>query len=507
MSAAPVRLPVRDKEPPFDVPALRQIICDLQTHTAEEVECDQIEIKGWCPNDKELALKVADACSCLANACGGTVVIGVADGVKVGRKFARCPHSKVNTTWLQMSIHNQTHPPVDCSVFDGSSVLADVTGVADADLFAVRVPRTRYIGGHVTSSGVSKVRVGKECVTQYIAHDDRTRPIVPTLTVEDLSAPSIEWGMGQHQRHFKASAAWADQAEFLAQAGLVEPYLPDEEILPQFRVSLAALLLFGKQDAISRSVPFFETVILTGRERILFHKNIVESVRELCIGESSLLRSRLPQIPAEVVKELVVNAYIHRCYRISGPIIIQISEEGLEIRSPGELLAGLTVNDLINGVAMYRNLLLADGARYIGLCDKIGQGIDLVFKGVLSSGLGFPEFESGNSLFTARVPLSGSAEFKEFVRKRGQALGQLDQIIVLRALWGRDTPKSFEELRAAMQRRQDFARRVLDEMTQKGMIEPNGGPYRLTDVVRHDIETVFQSDQLSLDASMWGEPR
>ena len=128
-------------------------------------------------------------------------------------------------------------------------------------------------------------------------------------------------------------------------------------------------------------------------------KNVIESVRDLCIGESSILRSRLPQVPAKVLKELVVNAYIHRCYRTPAPVIITISEWALEIRSPGELLTGLSVNNLIHGVPVYRNLLLADGARFVGLCDKIGQGIDLIFKSVLSDGLGFPEFESGSNLF------------------------------------------------------------------------------------------------------------
>jgi hypothetical protein len=52
-----------------------------------------------------------------------------------------------------------------------------------------------------------------------------------------------------------------------------------------------------------------------------------------------------------------------------------ISEWGFEIKSPGELLTGLSVNNLIHGVPVYRNLLLADGARFVGLCDKIGQGI------------------------------------------------------------------------------------------------------------------------------------
>jgi predicted HTH transcriptional regulator len=182
--------------------------------------------------------------------------------------------------------------------------------------------------------------------------------------------------------------------------------------------------------------PFSKTVVITEHERIALRKSVIESVRE-CIGESSILRSRLPQVPADVLKELVVNAYIHRCYRTPAPILINVSDEGLEVRSPGELLTGLSVSNLIHGLPVYRNLLLADGARFVGLCDKIGQGIDLIFQGALSCGLGFPEFESGGNVFIARIPLAGSAEFKEFMRKRSWSLNQLDEIIVLRILWGR----------------------------------------------------------------------
>jgi predicted HTH transcriptional regulator len=141
--------------------------------------------------------------------------------------------------------------------------------------------------------------------------------------------------------------------------------------------------------------------------------------------------------------------------------------------------------------------------RFVGLCNKIGQGIDLIFEGVLSGGLGFPEFESGSNVFIARVALAGSAEFKEFVRKRSWSLSQLDEIIVLRLLWGRESA-SLDDLCSRMQRKREFAARVLEQMGRKGMVEEAQGYYQMGPVVRHDIETIFQSDQLPLDPSMWG---
>ena len=72
--------------------------------------------------------------------------------------------------------------------------------------------------------------------------------------------------------------------------------------------------------------------------------------------------------------------------------------------------------------------------RFAGLSDKIGQGIDIVFKTVLGGGFDFPIFESANNSFRAAIPLARSEEFREFVRRRGSSLSQLDELIVLRYL-------------------------------------------------------------------------
>jgi len=91
------------------------------------------------------------------------------------------------------------------------------------------------------------------------------------------------------------------------------------------------------------------------------------------------------------------------------------------------------------------------------------------------------------------------------VRKRSQSLSQLDEIIVLRVLWAKEAA-SLDELYPKMQRKREFAERILGEMCRKGMIEEAQHSYHLAPVVRHDIETIFQSDQLTLSPTMWGDP-
>jgi len=369
------------------------------------------------------------------------------------------------------------------------------------NLYAIRVPRTRFVGGHVTTRGISKVRVGKECVPQYTAEDDRTSAPAPGVRVDDLSTASVDWAMAQHQRHYGVPCTWANRHEFLEQERLIRPFLPDEDTSANFQVSLAALLLFGKVPALQRVAPFFETTIITDKDSnpIRIRKNIIDTVRELCFGETALLLARLPQIPDNVIKELVVNAYVHRCYRVGAGVMINISDmDGLEIKSPGGLLTDLSVRNLIYGVPVYRNLLLANGARFAGLCDKIGKGIDIIFKGVLSEGLPFPEFESADNNFTARVALAGSSHFKQFLRTRSEILSNLDEVIVLRVLWAKNLA-SLEDLCVSMQRKPEFGSRVLDVMTKKNMIEYADKFFRLTIGVRRDIENIFQAGQLSLE--------
>jgi predicted HTH transcriptional regulator len=152
--------------------------------------------------------------------------------------------------------------------------------------------------------------------------------------------------------------------------------------------------------------------------------------------------------------------------------------------------------------------LLAEGARYLGLCDKIGKGIDEVYEGVLQNGLGFPLFESGDNHFSARISLEGCAEFREFVKRRAQALTQLDEIIVLRFLFERETAR-FVELCAAMQRGSQFGHKILSEMFRKNMVEPLSSlnlEWRLTPIVKGDIQNIFKQGQFSFGfGDLYGE--
>jgi ATP-dependent DNA helicase RecG len=465
------------------------------------MESETLEIKGWCKDEKELAVKISEAAACLANALGGTVLVGIADDADGAAKFSRCPYQNVRPDWITQRIHDLTYPPVEITVHDISKLTQEMTGKTEAIAYAICAPRTSRIGGHQITGGLSKIRSGKECRPYYSAEDDRTKASIPGAVASDLSRGSIDWAMEQHHKKFNVpSSRWESPHDFLVHIGVLERFLPDEAPQPSFRVTLAALLLFGKESALAKYFPVLETLLVTDAGKTRFRKNLVETYRELCGGRNSVLADLCPAVPLNIIKELMSNAFIHRSYREHASVLVQVSSGYLNIESPGSFPVGITPDNLIYCMPIYRNFLLSEGARYIGICDKIGQGIDFIYEGVLSHGLSFPWFENLPDRVVAKIPTEGSKEFCEFVRKRSRFLSELDEVIILRYLW--DRPEAtLGEIAMVTQRGVSHAQRVLEELFRKMIIEPADGVtgrWRMTPIVRDDIKNIFRVDQLEL---------
>jgi ATP-dependent DNA helicase RecG len=489
---------------------LEGIFEQLCSQPGSVVETEQLEIKNWCSNEKQLVEKASESSVCLANAQGGIVLLGIEDGSRNPAKFTKCPYPNVSKEWIAQRIQDSTVPPVEISVVDASPLLQKVTGVDEASCYAVCLPKSKRVGGHQTVNGHSKIRCGKECRPYYSASvDDRSRAPVVGAVLEDLSTISIAWGIQQHRKKFNISnEPWENQIDFLAHIGLLERHSDDEDLLPKYKISLAGLLLFGTEKALKLYCPGIETIVETplGTKRIC--NNIIESYRQLCSSRSSLLPSLCPDIPEPCIKEVLMNSFVHRDYRNNSPVIIRVTEQALEFESPGSLCTGLSSESLLYCTPVYRNFLVAEGSRYLGLCDKVGKGINVVYESVLQRGLGFPVFESGDNHFTTRISIAGNKEFREFLVKRAQSLTQLDEIIVLRFLLDHETA-SFRELCAVMQRGHTPGHRILSEMKNKTMIEPSSSlntEWRLSPILRADIQNIFQDDQYNFEfGNLFGE--
>jgi ATP-dependent DNA helicase RecG len=92
--------------------------------------------------------------------------------------------------------------------------------------------------------------------------------------------------------------------------------------------------------------------------------------------ENGARRIERPAYPAEVLREAIVNALIHRDYLLSSTDIeLAIYSDRLEIVSPGRLPNGITTNRMRTGCRSARNQLLKDVMRDYGYLEHMGMGI------------------------------------------------------------------------------------------------------------------------------------
>lgn len=122
-----------------------------------------------------------------------------------------------------------------------------------------------------------------------------------------------------------------------------------------------------------------------------------------------MFRKNIPFFPIEVVRELVVNALVHRTYTTRGDIFINIFTDRMEIHSPGRLPFGVTPKNILSQ-SIRRNEHLSKVFYDLGLMEKEGSGYDLVYAKLLSTGKPLPIVKETDERVTVIVK-------KQFVSK------------------------------------------------------------------------------------------
>lgn len=85
-------------------------------------------------------------------------------------------------------------------------------------------------------------------------------------------------------------------------------------------------------------------------------------------------------IPQAAIREALANAIVHRDYAFSGPTIVNIYPDRIEIISLGGLVSTLQTNDLLNGISQPRNAELAAIFEQLGIVENYGSGIRTIMR-------------------------------------------------------------------------------------------------------------------------------
>ena len=101
-------------------------------------------------------------------------------------------------------------------------------------------------------------------------------------------------------------------------------------------------------------------------------------------------------VPEKALREAIINALIHRKYSIPGAIKIALYENHLDILSPGSFPGLVDLENLGDGTTFLRNPHIARLAHRMGLVEKLGSGIRLIFDSCEEVFIRKPTFQEGN---------------------------------------------------------------------------------------------------------------
>lgn len=108
-----------------------------------------------------------------------------------------------------------------------------------------------------------------------------------------------------------------------------------------------------------------------------------------------IYRRDIYEIPPDAIRELIINAAVHRSYLDHGNTQIAVYDNRLEITSPGKIPMGQTLERMKEGYSQIRNEALAYAFSYMNLIEHWGSGIPRIIARVKAAGLLEPEFIGG----------------------------------------------------------------------------------------------------------------
>jgi ATP-dependent DNA helicase RecG len=133
-------------------------------------------------------------------------------------------------------------------------------------------------------------------------------------------------------------------------------------------------------------------------------------------------RVETPLIPPEAMREILVNALIHRDYSIvGGAVSLAIFDDRVEVWSAGTYPKGITPASLARShLSIQRNPIIADVFYGTGLIEKWGRGTNRVIEMCRTSGIPAPKFEeiTGAVVVTFKVHVGDTARPDEIPHEK-----------------------------------------------------------------------------------------
>ena len=156
---------------------------------------------------------------------------------------------------------------------------------------------------------------------------------------------------------------------------------------------------------------------------------VIQNMKTSTVIDQTGHRDDVYEYPVKAVREIILNALIHRDYSIhteNDPIRIEMYPDRMEVSNPGGLYGRLTLDELGKTRADVRNPFIASALEILNTTQNLYSGIPTIYAEMKRSGLLEPKFENIRGTF--KVTLynkkrqsedydSNESEIIEFCRK------------------------------------------------------------------------------------------
>ena len=345
---------------------------------------------------------VARACVCFANGAGGSLLIGIEDAQVLPPPTQRIPVELLERARKrigELTVNVQVLPAI-VRAENGGEVLQivverspNVASTADGRYF-IRVADSclPVLGDDVLR--LANERPGRPWeamqtdVPRAAADPSKLERVVAGIRASDRVKDSVrEKGVDELLTHY----ALAREATLSRLGVLVLGSAADRSALGTAPI-VQAIKYDAQRNKINKWV--WDDYQLSPVELVDAIWKEVPDFRESYEVADGLYRRQVPAYDEKVVRELLVNALVHRPYTQRGDIFLNLYPERLEVVNPGRLPLGVTPGNILHA-SRRRNEGLARIFHDLGLMEREGSGFDLMYDRLLSQGRPVPLAEEG----------------------------------------------------------------------------------------------------------------
>ena len=122
------------------------------------------------------------------------------------------------------------------------------------------------------------------------------------------------------------------------------------------------------------------------------------------VRSSALEETMVSDYPEVAIRELLLNAVLHRSYEAPAPVRFYQYSDHIEIQNPGPLY-GAARPDNFPTQTSYRNPILAEALKTLGAINRFGRGVERAQSALAKNGNPPAEFIFGDTYFGATIRL------------------------------------------------------------------------------------------------------